>query len=833
MVAVSCTMSEIAAPEDENPLDKAPDTIYATIGDQPGDVDTKTFTDSLLRVVWNKDDRISYFNDDVYRVEYAFAGEDGAAGGNFSKIKSDDLVAAVDLSGKIYSVYPHQTDTEIDHDGIISFSLPAEQSYKKNSFGRGANTMVSKTDDNQLKFKNVGGYLALDLCGDNETVSAIYLKGNNGESLAGRCSIDMSSGYPASSMVQSPVIDEIKLTLDEPVKLGTTESTCTRFYIVLPPMTFSKGFTIHVVTPDGGVYEKSTTKEITITRNTRSTMAALKVKTTVESISINSISSNAGGYGKTVKNYKGTIINNNATYDDATRTFRITIPTVTDFSELVLNYTLSTGAVLKVNGEVITSGETPIDASDTTNTKLIVSKGYAEKVYKLVAKNTGLPVVRITTDGFTLADLESYKNSIQSSDKIDHRIWLGDGTGTSVRIEMPNGDPGIKVGGVPTFEVPTEIKGRGNYTWTWAKKPYALRLAKSSKGEVLGMSDHRRWILLANWRDRTLLRNDAAFWLSDTAGMAYTPKGKFVELEFNGVHRGNYYLCEQIKIDKNRVSITEMKSKNGVLNSKTGGFLMEIDSYWDEAHKFKSSGFNLKYMFKEPDEDTTANPEFKEAYKWMEDYINEFEQVLKTKSSYADSLYKNYLDVDSAIMFMLLNEVAGNRDYFQNGDDSVFGPHSTYLYKDVGENSKIYFGPIWDFDYETFMPGKWYNSQWGNGSFSWRGFTNKGYYYYYLCYDPWFVQRVKTIWNNNKNAFLKVTDYIDEMAALISLSQQFDELIWPYHNENYRNDNHDYYENNKVVPYKEAISRMKTSFEARVEWMDGEINNFTPTNPFK
>ena len=82
-----------------------------------------------------------------------------------------------------------------------------------------------------------------------------------------------------------------------------------------------------------------------------------------------------------------------------------------------------------------------------------------------------------------------------------------------------------------------EIRGRGNTTWEYPKKPYALKLG--SKAEILGMPKHKRWVLLANWMDRTLMRNDVSFEIARQTGLAWTPRGKFVELVLNGKLMGN------------------------------------------------------------------------------------------------------------------------------------------------------------------------------------------------------------------------------------------------------------------------------------------------------
>ena len=97
-------------------------------------------------------------------------------------------------------------------------------------------------------------------------------------------------------------------------------------------------------------------------------------------------------------------------------------------------------------------------------------------------------------------------------------------------------------------ETPISIRGRGNTTWTWPKKPYTFKF--ESRTEVLGMPKHKRWILLANFMDRTLMRNALAFHLSELTSLSWTPKNRYCELILNGKHMGNYLLTEQIRVDK-------------------------------------------------------------------------------------------------------------------------------------------------------------------------------------------------------------------------------------------------------------------------------------------
>ena len=176
---------------------------------------------------------------------------------------------------------------------------------------------------------------------------------------------------------------------------------------------------------------------------------------------------------------------------------------------------------------------------------------------KNVTVDTGLPVAYLTTPA-----------PVTSKDE-----WIPD---ASMVIVTP-GTLDILYRGT------LSVKGRGNSTWNYPKKPYALKLDK--KSEMLGMKKHKRWCLLANWMDRTLMRNAVAFEISRHTGLDWTPDGRFVEVILNGEHLGNYYLCEQIKVDKNRVDVAEPDPAD-----VSGGYIFELDSNYDEVNKFRPTG---------------------------------------------------------------------------------------------------------------------------------------------------------------------------------------------------------------------------------------------------
>lgn len=270
--AAACTVKE---QEEVLPVIPQYEEFYATI-EQPSETDTKTYADDQFRVLWHADDRITIFNKYTYNQQYAFLGETGDNAGGFSKVGDDDFVTGNDLSD-IYAVYPYQKGTKISNDGVITVSLPAEQTWADGSFGPGSNTMISATSDNKLKFRNTGSILVFKLYGSNVQVSTIILQGNNSERIAGKASVTMPVGGTPSVAMQSDATQSITLNCATPVTIGTSAGSYTEFWFVVPPTDFAGGFTITVTCADGGTFEKSTEKSVSLARNHIYRMAPIEV----------------------------------------------------------------------------------------------------------------------------------------------------------------------------------------------------------------------------------------------------------------------------------------------------------------------------------------------------------------------------------------------------------------------------------------------------------------------------------------------------------------------------------------------------------------------------
>ena len=217
-----------------------------------------------------------------------------------------------------------------------------------------------------------------------------------------------------------------------------------------------------------------------------------------------------------------------------------------------------------------------------------------------------------------------------------------------------------------------EIKGRGNSTWDYCKKPYQISFSK--KVDLLGLGKAKQWVLLASRAEHTLLRSDIAFKLAEMLELKYSHRGKFVELYFNNEYEGLYYLVQKIDISKNSVNLKE-----------DGAILFELDNVYvdDEEEEYYKSDLGDTLVLKsiKPNDEKTK----KKVIEVFLDDVNTLESAAK-KGNY--ETVSKMIDVDSFAKYYLINEFAVNPDAYST---------SFYLYKD-GIKDKIHAGPVWDFD---------------------------------------------------------------------------------------------------------------------------------------
>ena len=319
------------------------------------------------------------------------------------------------------------------------------------------------------------------------------------------------------------------------------------------------------------------------------------------------------------------------------------------------------------------------------------------------------------------------------------------------------------------------IRGRGNSTWSYPKKPYALKLPK--KANLASNSKYKRWVLLANWMDRTLLRNDVAFEAARRTSLAWTPAGHFVELYLNGEHQGNYWLGDQIKVESGRVS---------------ADILLEMDTYYDADYRFYSTwgykpntgSYGLPVGVKYPDEEDMSDAVFA-------DIKSRVSRVEKSLYEGTEDFH-DLLDLQSFADWYLVHEITWNLEPNH--------PKSCYFHF---QGARMAAGPVWDFDWYTFVP-----DEKGLG-------ISKSIYFDVLFQDAAFVNLLKTRWSVLKPAFTTLSSYIDGKAAELKASEALNDAMWSYSYD---------VNGDCSLTYPQAIARMKASLQQRISEVDQAVS---------
>ncbi|HHW45731.1 MAG TPA: hypothetical protein GXX17_02330 [Clostridiales bacterium] len=328
------------------------------------------------------------------------------------------------------------------------------------------------------------------------------------------------------------------------------------------------------------------------------------------------------------------------------------------------------------------------------------------------------------------------------------------------------------------------IKGRGNSTWTHPKKPYAIKLEQST--DLLGMGSAKNWVLLANYWDKTLLRNYLTLTLGRDMGLEFTPECRFVDLYINGEYRGNYLLTEKIEIGKNRVDLGN------------SGVLCEIDSRHNHFNdNYYDTPMKVHITFKEPGEDIISGT----VKEYLINKIKDAEASLRR--GYNE--YSKHIDVDSFVNWYILNELVKNYD-------SKFVT-SCYFYMDNA--GIIHMGPIWDYD--TCM-GNQITGDRTENPVGWH--VSQAPWYHELTYDKTFMEKVRQRWAQIRNEGIidSIFTNIDQMSKYIEKSRIENFKVWPdamMHTELRRRES--------KFTYEEEIAHLKNFLKRRISWMDGVL----------
>lgn len=415
------------------------------------------------------------------------------------------------------------------------------------------------------------------------------------------------------------------------------------------------------------------------------------------------------------------------------------------------------GSSLSVADIGQTSGSTENDFTDLVTYTVTTADG-RESDYRVdLMKFTGLPIIYLQTDD-NLA-IESKEDYVEGTIVVDG---------------------GREFAGLA--ERSMKIRGRGNSTWgLHPKKPYQMKMSDSA--EFLGMPKDKKWLFLAEYSDKTMLRNTIAFEMGHLSSLDWTPKHQFAEVYLNQEYNGTYNITQKVEEDGDRVDIGD------------DGYLLEIDQ--PERLDADDVFFNTEQFLiniKSPDLNWDDSQ-----YVYIKQLINDFETTLFSNNfAHPDSGYAQHIDIESFIDWYLISEIVKNQD--SQSFSSIF------MHVIPGE--KIKMGPLWDFDL-AFGNVDYSDSRYPEG------FWVKYHPWYQRLFDdPAFVAQVKSrfaFYRANQDLILQK---IDSYAAKLTYAQEennnrwqtLGKYVWP---------NPVYFDS-----YEEEVAHLKSWYNQRMDWLE-------------
>lgn len=426
-------------------------------------------------------------------------------------------------------------------------------------------------------------------------------------------------------------------------------------------------------------------------------------------------------------------------------------------------------ADVRVGGELQESGVTENDfTQDVAFTVKGVSGASRDYTVRLLSpQTTGLPIMRVST--------ENGKGVTSKEDYVSAVIDITDYAGGSASLEETTGG----------------IRGRGNTTWKYVKKPYRLKF--DSKVSLFGLGEAKSWVLLASYLDPTLMTATVAFEVGRALDLPFVNHANHVELFLNGEYLGSYVLTEQVQVNPNRLDIDE-----------TEDWFLELDTYYDEAYKFRSDYLKLPVNIKSPElEDLdpsdaeTVKDDIKAGFDAMEAAL--------FGGGFPANDYGDLVDTGSVIDYLLVNEIVRNAE--------IIHPKSVFMFRT--KDGKFNFGPVWDFDWAFGYSGNgdgfnyfekqtqlFYHEPGYSGSFV-------GYKMFLRFFDdPGFVTAYKARWNEVKGSLQGIETFISTTGASLERSAAENFRRWSYN----------------TPVYEDEVAAMGKWFGERIDMLDEKIN---------
>lgn len=387
------------------------------------------------------------------------------------------------------------------------------------------------------------------------------------------------------------------------------------------------------------------------------------------------------------------------------------------------------------------------------------------------AKN--IPVLYIETEG---------REEISSKSQYRSATFSLDGAGT----EIPS---------VPETHI--RVRGRGNSTWKWEKKPYKIHFDEPVS--ILGLPAAEEWALFSNYADKSLMRNRLAQKMASTLSFEYCPTQEYVDLFLNGEYLGVYTIGEHLEEGSGRVEVThDMSRRDCGYFMEAGGVVSGVDV---KGMNYFHAGLVKFVLVKGPEYNALTSEQFE----FIKQYMLAADRAVKRGDG-----YEEYLDMETLVDWLIMIELTNNTDCAWR--------RSTYFTKDPDEKIKL--GPVWDFDlaFGNFSKDV-------EGFNTWVSTSEDNYvgetWSTHLLEDPEFREAFRSRWLEVKDELLKCAmTTIDEDYETLYPSAKANFERWDILGRKVAFERHDtkYYKT-----YESQIRYLKDFLINRAAWIDGQV----------
>ena len=457
------------------------------------------------------------------------------------------------------------------------------------------------------------------------------------------------------------------------------------------------------------------------------------------------------------------------------------LPPKTDIN---LDYTAKQGAMTQSVAKSVVAGLKGAGMLDMSS-----ADAMQQVIAKFPAPLRDLPVLRISTkDGVPIVSKEVY---------IDATFTLT--------------NPAVSSDAMP---LNGKIRGRGHSTWGQPKNPYKIQFnnddAYAKVPDLVGMQKNRNWALLAEYFDRSLIRNKLAFSLGNSSvfsdGLKWTPSGQHVEVYLNDDYVGVYLLTEDIRIDPTRLNIKKM-SKDLTVNDVDGGYIVEVDARLD---CYNVGALNLQHhtplgvpvCIDRPDEADITLPQLA----FVKNLVDSVEAEIFGPNRLQKINPVSYVD------WYLLNEV------FRSNDAPFWS--SVFMWKDSESAANpsdrvLNMGPLWDFDLSGGNPN--YNEGWiPEGCWISRTWNEWPNWMTRLFENDEFLALTISRWKQKRPALETfINTSIDTYAARLQAAQQRNFTRWPILGQPMPLSGH-----YTFYTWADEVDYLKRFLDQRMAWLD-------------